>query len=93
MGLFGALLSGVFGLMQAQTAADAQRDVAAYQWDASKKRTAAENMRNAGQMEKQATRDVMDQGFKSTQLQQGAFNSLMDVMRDTYLRQTGMRKQ
>jgi len=92
MGIFGTLMSGMFGLAQARIAAGAQTDVGMMNWDASKKQNAAANMRNAVVEEGKATQNVNEQGYRSSVLKQQAFGNLMDVLRSTYLRQSGLQQ-
>ena len=93
MGLFGTVFNGMVGMYSANRGASAQEFGAKMQHDASLKRDASSNMRNAVQTEKKATKDLLDQGTRSVQMQQQSFNDMMGVMRDSYLRGSGMRRK
>lgn len=92
MGLFGTVFNGMVGMYAADRQASAQEYSAKLAWDSSRKRDVASNMRNAIQSEKKATKDLLDQGTRNVQLQQQSFSDLMGVMRDSYLRGSGLRR-
>lgn len=82
MSFFGPIL----GLVGTLAGAGAQQNAAAMQWDTAKKQTAAENMRQALELEQGATKEVIDTRTQNTQLMNQGYEQVLNILRETFLR-------
>ncbi len=79
-------LIGLWGAMQSQ---QGQKDQIAAQMDIANKNRASENARHSQNLKIKADENLLDAEYRNNQVQQGAFQDYMNIMRDTWLRKGG----
>jgi hypothetical protein len=89
-GFLGGLIGAMTSLAGASMQASAQEHGANLNYKANKERVAGDNMRQAIDAEKKATTDHLGAVQRNTAGLQDTHKDIVNVMRDTYLRNAGM---